>query len=181
MSVYFPTGYDEASCNLVPINAALVPYVAGALRLFELESTWKTWFDYEQGYNAIAELEICMANGCIDELIESNRQIYRLLNTALYGQVYTTSVDVDGNPIAVPSIPVAPEIVYGDSVSLVRETTRLFSSVDNGLHGRIQPGYDDERNPRQQLDDLIAAIQAGDGQTQEDILATLVQIAGLLA
>jgi hypothetical protein len=52
----FPVTYGTDS-TLIEIDEALIPLVAGALKHFELRGYWKTDADYEQGYNAFAELQ----------------------------------------------------------------------------------------------------------------------------
>lgn len=74
MRYAFPATYGE-DCVLVPIDAALVPLVAGALLLFQQRGYWKTDADYEQGYNAFAELQADMSGRCIDKLIVEIRAL----------------------------------------------------------------------------------------------------------
>jgi hypothetical protein len=102
----FPAGYGQ-DCVLVPIDAALVPLVAGAIVHFQLRGYWKTDVDYEAGYNAFAELQADMSGRCITDLVEGQNRIYRLLDTALNGVVYTASGDVP--PVVTPAIPTVPD------------------------------------------------------------------------
>jgi hypothetical protein len=101
----FPTTYGER-CILLPIDSSLVPLISGALKLFEQRGYWIADEDYEAGYNAFAELQALMSNNCLRELVESNRQIYRLLDTALNGVAYSASGDEP--PVISPAIPAAP-------------------------------------------------------------------------
>jgi hypothetical protein len=70
----FPAAYGE-DCVLVPIDAALVPMVAGALLHFQQRGYWKTESDYQQGYNAFAELQADMAGRCMERLIVEIRAL----------------------------------------------------------------------------------------------------------
>jgi hypothetical protein len=63
----FPAAYG-ADCVLVPIDAALVPLVGGAILHFQQRGYWKTETDYQQGYNAFAELQRELMGRCIETL-----------------------------------------------------------------------------------------------------------------
>jgi hypothetical protein len=63
----FPATYGE-NCVLVPIDAALVPLVGGALLHFQQRGYWKTDAEYELGYNAFAELQEELMGNCIKTL-----------------------------------------------------------------------------------------------------------------
>jgi hypothetical protein len=56
----FPPDYGTRSF-LVPVDAALARHVIGALRLLEKRGYWRTYADYEAGYNAVAALKAAMA------------------------------------------------------------------------------------------------------------------------
>lgn len=112
MSYSFPNGYNER-CYLVAVDSALIPFLSGALHVYERREMWLTDADYEQAYNAIAELYICMTRLCTDDLIESNNRLYRLLNQAINGQEYVlvSSDPLDIQPV-IPAVPpaVTPEL-----------------------------------------------------------------------
>lgn len=55
MKYTFPTDYRDDP-YLVEIDAALVPFVSGALMKFLIREVWATESDYELGYNAFCEL-----------------------------------------------------------------------------------------------------------------------------
>ena len=183
MRVYeFPSGYDDAPCFLVAINAKILPMVAGALAPLENRRMWLTDQDYEQGYNAIVALEACMTALCLNQLLDSNDRLYRLLDSSLNGTVYT--VTGDGTPtdpyIYSPVIPIVPDETAHTYPGMRKHSEDIRNAITNIANGTAEPGYSDTRNIRQQLDDMIAAIQ-GQGEYDEDMLAKLVQIAALLA
>ena len=54
----FPDDYATSLDIYVPINASLLPYVAGALNNFVDSSLWATETDYQSAHNAIAQLQV---------------------------------------------------------------------------------------------------------------------------
>lgn len=56
MRFSFPLSYGLDS-TLVEIDLALIPFVGGALSLYEQRYVWATDADYEAAYNAFAQLQ----------------------------------------------------------------------------------------------------------------------------
>lgn len=143
----FPSDYGEC-CYLVPIDRALVPLVAGALRYFEERAAWVSEQDYEQGYNAFAELQADMTGRCVEDLIQAHERTYRLLDRALNGVAYTATPDpidpVLNPPIISPAIPVVPPTT-ALAPGLLARFERLVHVSENLASGRVY-GYD-AQNP----------------------------------
>lgn len=178
MRYIFPADYGERTCYLVPVNAALIPLVAGALRFFERRGSWETDADYEQGYNAFAELQVCLMRACIDDLVESNNRLYRLLDTALFGTGYVVQ---STDPLVVtPDIPPQRTMGIYDEASLLGRLENLKQLLENGLNGTETPNYDRQNGVRDLIEQLIAAIQQT-GQLDDEMLAKLAEIALLVA
>lgn len=160
-----------------PVEA--LPFALGALWQRTQRYHWVSPDDWKRGRRLINELQVGLIMGCKNELLESQRQIYRLLDTALNGTTYTVaSADPLEIEPAIPAVPPAWEDAPEPSALYYSRET--YRSVDNALHGRDHTGYSDLRNPRQQLDDLIAAV-SGQGNLDDEQLAQLIQIVGLLA
>lgn len=179
MKIVFPSDYDERSCYVVAINASLIPYVSGALRFFEKRDTWLTSDDYELGYNAFSELQACFMKCCIDDLIASNDRLYRLMSGALYGTEYTV---VSTDPVLVIEPPIGDyhSLDYENENSILGRMEDMRQLLQNALNGTDTPLYSDVPGIRELLANLITAVEAG-GTNSDEILAELVQIAGLLA
>lgn len=181
MKYTFPPEYAESSCYLVAINTSLLPLVVGALAHFEKRHVWHSDEEYEQGYNAFAELQACMTQLCIRELIDSNNRIYRLLDSSLNGVVYSasgTGTTIDPY-LYEPPMPVVPATLPGLEPSLKFSSEKVLRLVDNLVNGTIYADVLDARNFRQQLDDLIAKATEEDSLDAEQ-LAELVQILAAL-
>lgn len=179
MRYTFPTDYAERKCYLVPINASLIPFVAGALKLFEERRSWHSDEEHEQAFNAFLELEICMTRLCIDDLIESNDRLYRMLGTALYGTEYTV-VSTDPMLIVEPPIEATHSIYFENPDSILGRMEDMRQLLQNALNGTETSLYAEPLGVRELLANLITAVEAG-GASDADMLAELIQIAGLLA
>lgn len=174
----FPVDWRSEPCFLVAIRKPLVPYVGGLLKLLEMRGFWASDGDYESGYTATVELEGYLMSNCLDELIQQNAAFYRLVNTALLGQAYTT---VSEDPLVVtPAIAPHVDLTILDQDSLMGRIDRLTQLVDNRIAGTDTPLYDDLPGLKQQLQELIDATLADDASF-EDMLSALTTIAGLLA
>jgi hypothetical protein len=176
MRLSMPDSYPTGVCLLVPIDAALVPIVAGELLSLQESRRWVP-DDYESAYRAFAELGAYMTAICAQEIIESNNRLYRLLNTALFGQVYTL---VSTEPLLItPDIPAVPDnsIIVPPSLLAVTETT--VQVLINSLRGEDTSEFTGT-GIKQQLEEIIAAINATGG-LDDDILAQLVEVVALLA
>lgn len=175
MPYQFPENYDDARCFLVAINASVVPILVGALDLLQQRYAWQSEEDYERGYNAFAEIKACLMKTCLDELIESNNRLYRLINAGLYGQAYTL-VSVD--PLVItPSIPEVPDTTISAPSALFR-LGEIQKILDNGINGTISPPYVDPKGVKPLLNEILLAIQSGVGD--EEILEQLARILMLL-
>jgi hypothetical protein len=178
MRYVFPSNYGQKGCYLVAIDAALVPLVAGALRVFEQPWVWASDEDYEQGYNAFAELQACMAVTCVKELVESNNRLYRLLDTTFNGTIYEEEIDPEtGELIAVPAIPFVPP---APPVPVFAGMQQQLMLLDNAFNGAISDDYPNPVSIRDQLQAIQDALAADDADI-EQILNDLTAVLALLA
>lgn len=181
MPYTFPIGWYNTCCYLVPIRAALVPFVAGALRQLESREAWQTETDYEAAYNALAEFEACMTRLCVDDLIESQRQIYRLLDVALFGRGYVADVGPDGETIITPEIPATPN-TGAQLPGLIERAAKLERLMDNAINGTFYQDYESNTSMRVEIVRIREILeQQGTGALDDDMLGQLQIIAGLLA
>ena len=178
MKYVFPIDYDERSCYLVAINASLIPMVAGALRFYEKRGTWRTDADYESGYNAFAALQACFMKCCIDDLIESNDRLYRMLDTAIYGRLYNV---VSSEPLVIePIIWPTHELAIEHDESILGRMELQKQLLENALNGTETPNYSRPDGVRDLLEAIKLALEA-EGNLDPEILAKLAEIALLVA
>lgn len=137
MKYTFPATYGDET-YLVPVDAALVPLISGALNKFQLSSVWENPEDYQQGYRAFAELQANLMGTSLRELVEGQNRLYRLLDTALNGTQYTSSPDPNNPawPLVEPAIPAAPAAApTNDPTSLRAQLARLHQLAENAATG----------------------------------------------
>jgi len=176
MRVSLPETYPSGVCLMVPIDRDLIPIVAGALERFNEQRSWEP-DSYEAGYRAFQEVAAAMTTLCVDELIESNRQIYRLLDSTFNGRVYTA--DDSDPPVISPAIPVVPDTDYIEPGMLFR-ADQIVQLVDNTINGSDTPLYSYTPSVKELLQSIIDGIASGD-TTSEGLLSQLELIAALLA
>lgn len=174
----FPSDYDSRTCILLPVNVSMVPILAGTLVRLLSASVWANDDHHQRGYNAVAEVLGCMTGNCTQGLQQSLDRLYMLLDGALYGRQYSLANPVTGE--IVPPLPVVPDTTLSVGQALAVVLPLFQRQTHNSLTGAVYDDAPDPRGIRQQLDELIAAIQAG-AADDEDVLAALLQIVALLA
>lgn len=153
--ITFPEPSEPQECYLIAIDAALVPIVSGLFAKMCSRRVWATDTDYEEGYNTFVHLRGCMLSCKLDQLLESNNRVYRLLDRAFFGTEYAV---VSSEPLVIePPISPIPE-------SAINWPGQLWQ-------------IEDARAKLQQIIDL----QTTEGNLDADMLQQLISIAGLLA
>jgi hypothetical protein len=142
---YAPNGERALLC--VPVS--FIPFFHRFFDDMQEESRWKTREDWYKAYQVFADMEAELMSGCLRELIESNRQIYRLLSTVYLGTEYTVTpaetpvpaLPADPTrPTITPAIPDAPPATLPALLplrALLNRQLRLVDLVDNALNGTI--------------------------------------------
>lgn len=166
-----PLPDPPSASHLACIPIAILPVAIGALESRAQSFVFRD-VDAYYGIQLIRRLQVALILGC-----ESMDRLYRLLDSTVNGVAYMTT-EVDGLVVITPDIPVVPAPV---SRSIHSRLERIEYMFDNAYNGAVHaPDFLNATGVRQQLADLITAVQAG-GQLDDDMLASLVQIAGLLA
>ena len=166
MRYVFPADYDTAPCYLVPINVALIPLVAGALKHFEERRSWNSDEEHEIAYNAFIALEAQMTACTMQALLDSNDRLYRLIDTAMYGRVYQL---VSDPPSITPAIPAVP--------STTVEPAGLLGMV-NALPGILDAGWFGIGGHKATLADVVKALRVGSSDTAGGLVTQLEGILG---
>lgn len=122
----------------MPIDAALVPFVSGALMKFQERGVWSSGEDYELGYNAFAELQAAMSATSLRELITAVNQVYRLLDSSLNGTEYTATT-IDGVVTVSPEIPATPTDSTSEPNAMRAHLGRLQQLAENASTGAYYP------------------------------------------
>jgi hypothetical protein len=134
MTLQFPPDYGTRACVLVPLNIALVPILAGQLAPLRAVERWASDADHQLGYNALAEVYICMLGTCTAGLQTSIDRLYRLLDHVATGAAYTWS-EIDGVVVVDPPIPAVPDSLSATPDSLLGLLRALPGFLDAGWFG----------------------------------------------
>lgn len=168
-------------CDLVSVDAPIVPYVLTALLWRSQKFLWEGPEAARLARHALAVQGANLLMGCKAEILHEQRRLYRLMEGVYYGTTYTDSglTDADGLPIVTPALPVVPpEVPIAPSMLTHSAAARSF--LASLAVAETNDDASDTRNLRDQLDSIIAALESGDSLDPE-ILAELVQIAAYLA
>ena len=159
--------------HLACVPRSLLPLFCGQLAALEQPEAWASDEDWRQGYAWIVELQAELMSGCIDKLIQGQERIYRLLDTALNGAVYTAvGVDpVTGLAIVEPAIAAAPAATDPQAlttIALRNRIDRLVDLVDNGLNGTMIPNPPSAQpSLRDNIEAIRALVEAQGANTDE--------------
>jgi len=115
---------------------------------------------------------------CLDVLLQQQNAMYRLLNTAIFGQLYeTTSTE----PLVVtPAIEPHVTLDILDQDSVLGRIDRLTQLLDNAVNGTDTPLYSYTPSVKALLQSIIDAL-AADETDLSSILAQLELVVELLA
>lgn len=170
-------------CEIVEIDIQSVPYVLHGLWLKYQKYFW----EQDLGNRRVARSMLSKQGAsllmpCGKDIVDAIDRIYRQNEVIHRGQEYTYTGDgtTEDPYIIRPAIPVVPTVAIGEEPGtgfFIAKTMRL---VDNIVNGTTYADAPDNRNFRQQLDDIKQAII--DSTTDNsDLLSQLEIIAALLA
>jgi len=117
--------------------------------------------------------------GGVKEITDRQDALYRMLGTAIYGTEYTIE-STDPVLVVTPAIDPTHTIDFDNPDSILGRAEDMRQLLQNALNGTETPNYTEPLGVRELLANLITAVEAG-GASDDDMLAQLVQIAGLLA
>jgi hypothetical protein len=161
--------YDASLALSIP---RLIPLIIGSLQL----RCYQTMYTSDSAYGAIQglrEVQVSVING-----IEPIDRIYRLLDSTIVGTTYIE----DSPGVIIPDIPAVPSLEWTEWSILGRLQLlyTLTNSTLNYQQGTFFDGeFEDIRNPRQQMQDIITLLTDG-GTVSADQLALLEEILAAL-
>lgn len=168
--------------ELASFHIQAVPATIAALVLKSQKYFWASPDDWHRGRKSLAYLgaELLMPSGI--DIVNAIDRVYTLVDSGLNGRV--RSVEGEGTNldpfIYTPPLEQAAAPEDFDAPGLRNDTYTVRLLLDNLTNGTVSSASSDDRNFRQQLEDLILAVGAGDDLDPE-ILAKLGEIAILLA
>jgi len=164
-------------CELAPFPVPVVPFALGALEERTKRFIWASVDDWRRGEQLVRELQRAMLEGCLNELLEGQRRIYRLLDAAMFGRVYSV---VTEEPLEItPEIPLVPDMTAANP-GLVARIALLQKSVDNAYNGTVYTEFSNTVSIRAQLQQIIDK-SAENNELDADMIAQIAELLVLLA
>lgn len=174
-----PTVNDGSS--LICVSAEMVPLIGGLFSRYEQRYEWSSDADFRAGYQAVAELQeqLFMGLGCIEQIVESNQQIYRLLDTSLNGTQYAV---VGG--VITPEIPAVPPASVEALNAMRAHIGRIWLLLENEVAGATatagegilgSPALEDDQTGRQLLRRLLVGVDGNGTPAPGDNLLTALR------
>lgn len=169
-------------CELFEIDIQAIPFLLSALWHKSQRYNWKSDEDARIGRQMIAKQGASLLMGCSSEIVAAVDRLYRLTDAIHNGTVYGVSGTgtVEDPYIYTPAMPLVPATAAGQEPSVKFSLEKSLRLIDNLVNGTTYADAPDSRNIRQQVEDLIAAVQA-QGGLDDEMLDQLLAIAGLLA
>lgn len=165
----FPSATYQQNCTLLCIDVAFIPF----FRLFfsEMQERWRwsTREDWWRSYQVFAEMEEMLMSGCVQQLVEGQNRLYRLLDTSFNGVVYTATLDPDTQITTItPDQPVVPAATVGVAPGLRRQLLDMQGIINAGWFGiGGQPAT---------LADVVNSLRVGSAGQKQTVLDTLSSI-----
>jgi hypothetical protein len=172
----FPSDYGTRGCALVAVDLSLLPIIAGLIKPLEQERLWLQE-DYEVAYRAIVALEACMTALCVQDLVESNNRLYRLIDAGLFGREYDAGAEPPGT--ITPVVPAVPDLSFANP-GLLGKVEYLSQAFQSFVGGIDTANFSGTPNVLSLLQAIIDALGAEDVDLA-DVVAQLEFIATLLA
>jgi hypothetical protein len=165
-------------CELAIFPVAAVPYALAALEHRIPRYVWSE-AGYRRGVQLIRSVQMAILCGGLKEITDRQDSLYRLLSGALYGTEYSV-VSTDPELVIEPAIDAYHSLDFENENSLLGRAEDLRQLLQNGINGTETTLYDRANGIRDLLELIKTALETESG-VDADMLAKLVQIAGLLA
>ncbi len=154
------------TCELATFPVAVVPYALGALEYRVPKYVWSE-DGYLRGVQLIRGLQMALLCGGMQELVEGQNKIYRLIDSAMYGRTYT--VETEEPLVIAPEIPAVPDQTL--------QPAGLLTMVD-ALPGILDAGWFGIGGHKATIADVVNALRVGTPEQAEGLLDQLNGILG---
>lgn len=165
-------------CEIATFPVAAVPFALAALEYRIPRYVWRDE-SYLRGVQLVRSLQMALLCGGLKEITDRQDNLYRMLDTAIYGRQYTV-VSVDPELVIEPPLQATRLLAIEDESSVLGRMEDLRQLLQNALNGTETPVYDRAEGIRDLLEQIRTALEEQESLDPE-MLAQLIQIAGLLA
>lgn len=152
--------------ELAVFPVAVVPFALAAL---EYRIPKYVWADesYARGVQLVRSLQMSLLTGGMQELVEGQNRIYRLIDSAMYGRVYELESE---EPLVIePEIPAVPDQTL--------EPAGLLTMVD-ALPGILNAGWFGIGGRKATIADVVNALRVGSESQSTETIDSLQEILG---
>lgn len=156
----------------------LIPFFRQFFAEMQRRYPWRTREDWYHGYQAFAELEEQLMSGCLQQLIDSNDRIYRLLDSTLNGTQYSES----GAGVISPAIPTTPISTTNATNAMRAHISRIWQLLENDIAGVTAspgesiagaPALPDSESVRDVIRRLLSGTSYADPNPADNVLMAL--------
>lgn len=166
----FPAPLPPYTADYAIRIPVLTPLIIGALEL----RAHLFHYTADSGYGAvqgIREVQLSVING-----VGNIDALYRLIDNGINGTLYEETSPGIIEPL-IPAFPPGDVLPYS-ILGMLSTLPPLYRLSDNFMQGTVYAGeFDDDRNPRQQLEDILAALEGDD----PDFAAIIAQLELIVA
>lgn len=169
-------------CELVEVDIPAIPFMLAALGHKAQKFYWASEDEATEGRQLLAKQAASLLMPCGKEIVESVDRLYRLTDVVNNGAIYSYSgAGTTLDPyIYSPPMPVVPLRLPGLEPSVKFSLEKVLRLHDNLVNGTTYTDAPDARNLRQQLEDILTALDSSDSLDPE-MLAKLGEILIALA
>jgi len=166
--------------ELVCVPTEAVPFVLGGNYIRSQKYWWLTSDDAIKGRQLLNLQGANMLVGCGDAIVDAINKQTRLFDATMNGRVYIrTGEGTLASPyVYEPDIPdpMTPEAYIEPGMHWKQDDTHKL--LDNFANGAVSADYADDRNIRQQLDDIKALLEAEDSEAALEVLEQILLALG---
>ena len=163
-------------CELVEYNPIATPYVLGALWLRSQKYWWLSTDDQKYGRRLMAQIGSQVLMGCSQEIVGAVNQVYRLMDSTFNQQYYTWWNEPDLPADIRPAIPVVPNPTAYTNNSWRKAGDITRDGWQNLLTGDENNTFAPSSNFRVTLEQILAAIEAGEPVDLDEVESLLLQV-----
>lgn len=165
-------------CEITSFPVAVVPFALAALEYRIPRYIWQS-DSYLRGVQLIRSLQMALLCGGIKEITDRQDDLYRMLDTAIYGTEYSIEA-TDPELIISPTISHTKLLLVDSPLSIFGRMESMNQLLQNALNGTETTEFDRLNGIRDLLEQLLVAAEA-ESDLDPDMLAKLAEIAVLLA
>lgn len=170
-------------CEMVDIDVEAIPFMLSSLWLRAQKYWWITDDDQKYGRWLMNKEGAALLMPCSRKITNLLEAQYNLLDATIRGEMRdVTGAGTDADPyIYDPAIPQTVDPIVYLTPGLQYSAIQSLRGIENISDGRTSTNFSDVRNIRQQLEDILNALNAeSDEETVELLRNIFLALGGVL-